>query len=260
MLWWYNISAPLQFALLFVVYFGLAWLINIVTFAPRFVPFFRSLIGVVAPFFTAVALLFGLLAGFLANDVSARYRQAADAVVAEANSMIALHALTVAAPGDATAAINAALHDFLASVLKDEWPRMTERGGAPEADRAYRALLERIAAPATAASIGPTLQSNLLMTAQRIGTARSARLSMMFDRSNEVKWATVLILALLTQVAIALVHLDKRRPQAAALAVFTAAVVASLWLIVLQETPFEGVMRVMPTPLAGVLTVIGAPP
>ena len=35
MLWWYNLSALFQFVLLFVVYFGIAWLINIVTFAPR---------------------------------------------------------------------------------------------------------------------------------------------------------------------------------------------------------------------------------
>ena len=73
------------------------------------------------------------------------------------------------------------------------------------------------------------------------------------DRTVPTKWAAVLILALITQVAIALVHLDKPRPQAAALFVFTLAAVSVLGLLAVHESPFEPPVFVPPGPILDVL-------
>ena len=68
----------------------------------------------------------------------------------------------------------------------------------------------------------------------------------------------VLILALLTQLSVALVTLfDRKEPQACALAIFTVTSVVALSLIAFQEEPFSGPLRILPTPLEEVLRTIG---
>jgi hypothetical protein len=53
-------------------------------------------------------------------------------------------------------------------------------------------------------------------------------------------WLAMLILGILTQVAVAVVQLERLRPQALALFVFTTAFAATVVLIGLSERPFSG--------------------
>ena len=66
----------------------------------------------------------------------------------------------------------------------------------------------------------------------------------------------VLLLALITQIAIAAVHLEKPRPQSAALLIFTVAAVSILGLLAVHEEPFEPPVFVPPGPIADVLKVV----
>ena len=56
----------------------------------------QTLTGIVAPFFGSVGILFGLLTGFLANDISDRNRQAARALLAEADGLHTVQTLSIA--------------------------------------------------------------------------------------------------------------------------------------------------------------------
>ena len=60
------------------------------------------------------------------------------------------------------------------------------------------------------------------------------------------------MLALVTQLAIAVVHLDRPRPQIAALFIFTLAAV-SVGLLAIHEAPFEPPVFVPPGPIGDVL-------
>ena len=60
------------------------------------------------------------------------------------------------------------------------------------------------------------------------------------DQSAPVNWLGVVILGVLTQVAVAVVQLDKMRPQALALFVFTTAFAATVVLIGLYARPYAG--------------------
>jgi membrane protein YdbS with pleckstrin-like domain len=97
----------------------------------------------------------------------------------------------------------------------------------------------------------------LLNATVRAGTARSDRLALAADRTSDVKWTTVLILGVMTQVSIVLVHLTKRDAQIAALAVFSVVVVITLGLIALQERPFAGDISIAPAPLTDLLKLAG---
>jgi hypothetical protein len=79
------------------------------------------------------------------------------------------------------------------------------------------------------------------------------RLELANDRTAVTKWGAVLLLALITQLAIAVVHLEKPRPQAAALFIFTLAAVSLLGLLAIHEAPFEPPIFLPPGPIVDVL-------
>ena len=93
----------------------------------------------------------------------------------------------------------------------------------------------------------------MLDMALKIRSAHEDRVQLTHNRSAVTKWTTVLLLALITQVAIAIVHLERPRPQAAALLIFTVAAVSLLGLLAVHEAPFEPPIFVPPGPIAKVL-------
>jgi heme A synthase len=204
--------------------------------------------GVVAPFFGAVGVLFSLLTGFLAGDIADRNRQAVRAVQTEAGELRNIHMLSIASVSDMRN-IRAALADYANKLVRDEWPAMSEDRAAPSATAAYDELLRQVSDPKIAQVAGAAVPTALLNAAVRAGTARSDRLALAADRTNDIKWALVLILGVMTQLSIALVHLQKRNPQIAALTVFSIAAVIALGLLALQERPFAGDVYVPPGPL-----------
>ena len=100
----------------------------------------------------------------------------------------------------------------------------------------------------------------LLAAAIRVGTARNDRHSLSVDHTNTLKWSSVLLLGLITQIALALVHLERPRAMLAALTVFSTGAVVALGLIALQEYPFEGAFRISPAPLERLLALSEAGP
>jgi hypothetical protein len=57
--------------------------------------------------------------------------------------------------------------------------------------------------------------------------------------SNDMGWLAMLALGVLTQVAVAVVQLERLRPQALSLFVFTTAFAATVVIIGLGERPFS---------------------
>jgi len=256
---WFNLPLGWLMPVTAAIYGAVAALIWWITFRSPLRTAIQSLTGVVAPFFGAVALLFGLLLGFLASDISDRNRAATRALMSEADALRAVQTLSVAAATDMSG-IRDALRAYTQSMLKDEWPTMVEDGRSATTEAAFGELLRRVSDPAIGRDAGQAVAAALLAGVARIGSARSDRLALAEDHTNELKWLTVLILGIITQVAIALVHIERSRAQAAALTVFTVALVAALSLVAEQEQPFAGAVQVSPAPIASVLALIAPKP
>jgi hypothetical protein len=220
-------------------------------------PFVGSLSGVVAPFFGSVAILFALLTGFLASDAWERNRQASRSILSERDGLVAIHDLSIAAASD-MAEIRAALRGYLELVVKDEWPLLRDGKWSPKAADALRELLRELSDPKLAAEAGQAVHTALLHEALRVRSARSERLLLSEQHSDHPKWWTVLLLACVTQLALALVHLDKPRARAAALAVFSTAAVIALGLVAVKERPFDGPLALQPKTLQEALTGMNA--
>ena len=97
--------------------------------------------GVVAPFFGAVSVLFALQAGFLANDVVVRNREAVAAVNGEADAIREVFALSVASASDMTV-----IHRALVEYLQRRAGRRMARNGRRESFGAHRNGVGGIAA------------------------------------------------------------------------------------------------------------------
>ncbi len=66
------------------------------------------------------------------------------------------------------------------------------------------------------------------------------RITLADRASAPLNWLAMIVLGILTQLAVAVVQLDKIRPQALALFVFTTGFAATVALIGVGERPFSG--------------------
>jgi heme A synthase len=247
---WLGLPIPMIFASLFAFYLATAALLVWLSFRSRLSGRVQSFKGVVAPFFGSVGIIFGLLIAFLSNDIWERNKQAERVVDTESDTLVALYSLGMASGSDSKA-LRSSIRSYASAVVEDEWPRLKTQERSNKTDAALDALLREVALPGT--SKDPSVQRTMLDMVLKIRAAHEDRLELSNDRTAVTKWAAVLLLALITQLAIAVVHLEKPRPQAAALFIFTLAAISLLGLLAIHEAPFEPPVFIPPGPIVDVL-------
>jgi hypothetical protein len=248
--WWLTLPIPALFFSLFTFYIGAAVFIVWLSFRSRFSGRIQSFKGVVAPFFGSTATIFALLIGFLSNDIWERNQQAQRIVLAERDTLLALYSLSMASGSD-DESMRSAIRGYAQAVIEYEWRRLRVQERSPEADAALDALLREVATRGGSKNMG--VQRTMLDMVLNVRIAHEERVVLSNERTVGTKWAVVLLLALLTQVAISVVHLDRPRPQFAALFIFTLAAVSVLGLLAAHEAPFQPPLFVPPGPIADVL-------
>ena len=116
---------------------------------------------------------------------------------------------------------------------------MQQPGSASEFLGASRNLALAVLAPNLIAAVPTAVHQTILDSMVEIRQARRDRLSLLAGESDSMSWLAMLVLGILTQVAVAVVQLDRLRPQALALFVFTSAFAATVVLIGLSEARFS---------------------
>jgi len=165
----------------------------------------RSFKGVVAPFFVSVALIFGLLLGFVAGEVWHRNTDAVQVVRGEGDALFALSHLSPDSDPGAAKLPNLILA-YAQSVVGEEWRQMREGKRAAATETAFTSLLSAIVAAPVSGSSGAAVQRARFDAVLKLHTLRETRLAIAGDRTDEIKWTTLLILGLISQIAIAAVH------------------------------------------------------
>ena len=225
----------IPFILLYGIAGGIVWLTHL---SPAR-PFFASCIGIAGPFFASVAVLFSLFAAFLANDVQHRDAEAKSALFSEADGVRTIIRLAegLGAPGDGA---KAAAIAYAQAVLTQELPAAQRLDDAPEDLGALRNLALGVLSPQLIAVVPAAAHQAMLDAMVQIRQARLLRLSLTSGISDPMNWFAMLVLGILTQVAVAVVQLEKLRPQALALFVFSTAFAATVVIVGLNERPFSG--------------------
>lgn len=197
----------------------------------------RATTGVVGPYFNSVAIVFGLFAALLANDVWQKTSEAKRAVVAEAQSVETL-AFYARASGIEDLVIPRL--KAYANAASAENPHSTEVGPARnQTDKAYLDLLTTIT---QAYGLDIAVRTGMLTTARELLRAHGTRLNLANDVTAPIKWIAIMVLGALTQIALLLVHVDNPRAMRAAVGLFTVAFSFCLVIVTIFDAPFEMVL------------------
>ncbi len=113
--------------------------------------------------------------------------------------------------------------------------------------------LQRVLAFAPANDGQRTAQREITTALQNALDARRQRIVISQSTVNSVKWSGLLLAALVTLIAIAMVHSDNRLTCAIALTLFATSVALSVFLIAAHNRPFTGQISVGPELLKQVM-------
>ena len=217
--------------------------------------YIQSFKGITASFSSSVIPLLGFMIGFLASNVWDSNRKATEVVRIEAASLTSLYGI-VAVSDLPYEEISSAIRDYVSAVVLKEWEMMKHGEAAPEAEIAQDRLLQIATRVQSVEKSSSALSRLLLDFALKISDARAQRLKMSAHSAENLKWISVLFLTFVGQVSIAAVHLDRARPQVAALTMFTSAAVVVIALIASYDLPFMPPLTVSPAPIARVLSIV----
>lgn len=205
---------------------------------PRLTPFWRNCTGVVPPYVSIFAALFGLSVTFMSADIWQRTERAQQAVFQEASQLSYLLHLA-AAIGPAGQTITTPICAYAKVVVQEEWPVMLLRGeAAPGVQSAFDRLLSLLTTPEFTAQVDAAVRREMLNAVNQSREHRIDRIRLSSNHSHFGKWVMVLFLGFMTQIAIAVVHLDKPHARALALFVFTMAMTVTFILLAGMDQPF----------------------
>ena len=216
----------------------------------RLAPFWRGNLGVVAPYFSSVAILFSLSVGFMGADIWQRAEQAQQSVLQETSNLKLLsHLAEILEP--TTQPLAERICTYAKAVVQQEWATMLLDGKAsPTAETALDNLMLALATPEFTARVDATLRREMLNAFNQVRTYRVNRIQLSSGHSHIGKWVLVIFLGFMTQIAIGLVQLDKPRAQAITLAVFSITAAVTLTLLASMDQPFTEPFAVLNTPIA----------
>lgn len=204
--------------------------------------------GLVGPYFSSVAVVFGLFAALLASDAWRKDTAARAAVEAEADAL-QLIAHEARAAG-IEAEVLPELKAYIAAA-SDEDPYSaqieTARG---KTGRAYEGLLTTLVQDPT---LNGPARSMLLRSARDLLRAHDDRLHLATDATALMKWISIIVFGAITQVALLLVHVGNRRAQRVAVGLFTVAFSFCLIVVAIFDTPFETILANEPAATLGVV-------
>jgi hypothetical protein len=242
----------IPFVLLYLIAAGIVWLTHL---SPAR-PFFASCIGIAGPFFASVAVLFSLFAAFLANDVQHSQAEAKAAVFREADGIRTILRLAEALGGTGHMVRTEAMN-YAQWVLDKEFPAIRQ-GTHTEDLSALRDLNVAVLTSSLAATAPPAVFQAIVDGLIEVRQAHMERLMLAAGPSDRMGWLAMLALGVLTQVAVAVVQLERLRPQALALFVFTTAFAATVVMIGLGEQPFSrGLIDDLPLRAAVASSILG---
>jgi len=212
-----------------------------------------TLTGVSSGLLPPMALVFGLLIGFLAAEVWSSSSSAQQAVNSEASALRSVELLNRDFPAADQRRIDLLIRSYIEHAVTHEWPAMAHQNATLVSAPPQLALALQVALGLPADNPGRVVAQREIATSLEAALdARRQRIIISESAVNSAKWIGVIALGFLTMIAIACVHSGNRRTTALAMTLWASALVVSLLMLGVQERPFAGPYRVQPTSLVQV--------
>ena len=202
-----------------------------------------------------LGILFALLVGFTAVEVWNNYDKAKAAVATEASALRAVVVLAGTFPEEQKTRIYALIDRHIEAAVKEGWPAMAQhRLTLSTLPAALIEALHNVLTLKPADDTQQTEQPEMVKAIQAALDARRQRIVVSESSVGTVKWAGILLQAICTLIAIAMVHSDNRLASAIAMTLFATGIALSLLLIAAYSRPFTGEISVKPDLLKQVIT------
>jgi len=210
----------------------------------------RAFNGVSPGLLPPLGIMFGLLVAFLAAQAWSDVDRAESAVNHEASALRAVVILSESFPGGTGARLRALVRQHIQVAATEEWPAMARR-------RATLTIIPTALAEALQTILATPVQGEGQLAAQRgvvaalenALDARRQRILASQSEVNSIKWMSLLIQAICTLAAIAMVHSGNRTTAALAMGLFSTAMAVCVLLIAAHDRPFTGQNAIQPTTL-----------
>lgn len=245
--WLYQLDIPAMAACIAAASYLLVWIIlrGVRALVQRgWAPAFKAISPVTL---TPLAVIFGLLVGFLTNQVWNDAASASAAVTREAGALRTLVVLAGSLDAEHAEQVRGVVRDHIRSAVEDEWPAMADHRADWRTIRVddSSALAVLLALPGDAAGHAQR-QSALISALRDAQQARRERIVISQSYINPVKWAVLILLAVLLLSTIAMIHCDNPRASLLSMVVFATGVAACLTLIASHNHPFTGEISISP--------------
>jgi hypothetical protein len=210
----------------------------------------RAFKGISPGLLPPLGIIFGLLVAFVAAQVWGDVDRANTAVNREASALRAVVLLSASFPEEARDRLRGLISRHIQEVQTEEWPAMARR-------RATLTMIPTSLAQALQTTLALTPSGSGELVAQReivaalenALDARRQRILVSRSEVNWIKWTGLMIQAICTLTAIAMVHSDNRLTARLAMGLFATAVAVCILLIIAHDRPFTGRVSVRPAAL-----------
>ncbi|HET9937019.1 MAG TPA: DUF4239 domain-containing protein [Methyloceanibacter sp.] len=249
--------AVVVLAATYLVTAGIYWVVIKLAVGDRARSFKAVSPGMLPP----LGILFALLVGFIAVEVWNNFDKAKLAVATEASALRAVVLLAGNFPDEQKMRIYALIDRHIEESINKEWPAMAHRRATLSTLRA-NALIEALQDVLSLKPVDDsqrTAQPEIMKALETAMDARRQRIVVSQSSVGTVKWAGIVLQALCTLVAIAMVHSDNRLACAIAMTLFATGIALSLLLIAAYSRPFTGEISVKPDLLRQVVTSGASP-
>ena len=197
-----------------------------------------------------LGVVFGLLVVFTGAQVWGDMDRARSSVNQEANALRTAVLLADAFPDSSARRIRTLVRRQIDQETAAEWPAMAHDRATLTAIPAAMGEALMVAAALEPSRPGQVaIQRELVAALTNALEARRLRILISHAKVNGLKWTGIILQALCTLAAIALVHADNRPAAVAGLGLFGTAVAICLLLLLAHDEPFTGYYSVKPTPL-----------
>ncbi len=251
--WLYNLPiwsiALVVFAATYVVAAVVYWVVTRLAVDARARAFKALSPGMLPP----LGIIFGLLVGFVAFQIWGDFGQAKLAVANEASALRSVVLLAANLSPEEEAQVRTLIGRHIEKCVSEDWPAMAKQSATLTVPPALVEALQRVLAFAPANDGQRTAQREIVSALQNALDARRQRIVISQSTVNSVKWSGLLLAALVTLIAIAMVHSDNRLTCAIALTLFATSVALSVFLIAAHNRPFTGEISVGPELLKQVI-------
>jgi hypothetical protein len=201
-----------------------------------------------------LGILFALLVGFIAVEVWNNFDKAKTAVATEASALRAVVLLAETLPQEQKSRLHGLINRHIEAAVNDEWPEMAQhRATLSLLPTSLIGALHDVLAMKPANDSERTAQPEMVRALHTALDARRQRIVVSESSVGSVKWVGILLQALCTLVAIAVVHSDNRRASAISLMLFATGIALSVLLIAAYSRPFTGANSVGPQLLEQVI-------